>query len=283
MPEIKVIETVKEMQSWSRAEKTAGRGVGCVPTMGYLHEGHLSLIRECGRHAQSVVMTLFVNPAQFAPHEDLARYPRDFEGDCKKASAAGAHAVFYPSVAEMYPQGYQTYVTVEEVSKDMEGEFRPAHFRGVATVVLKLFNAVRPEFAVFGEKDYQQFKVIERMVKDLDLGIEIAGLPTIREPDGLAMSSRNVYLSPEQRKQALSISRSLFEAREAAQKGEREVASLIKAAVKHLVEAGLSIDYLEVRDAETLEKIERIERPARMLIAARVGPVRLIDNLELVF
>ena len=281
MATIKAIETVAQMQAWSAAERGAGRRVGCVPTMGYLHEGHLSLIRECRRRADKVVMTLFVNPTQFAPHEDFNRYPRDFEGDCQKAESAGAEVVFAPSVAEMYPEGYQTFVTVEGVSQGMEGEVRPTHFRGVATVVTKLFTAVKPQVAVFGEKDYQQLKVIERMVRDLNLGIEIVGLATVREPDGLAMSSRNVYLSPEERERALSISRALFAARAAVDNGEREIPALIKAAVKTIAAAGLVLDYLEIRDAETLSPLERLDRPARILIAARVGKTRLIDNLAL--
>jgi pantoate--beta-alanine ligase len=269
------------MQEFSDAEKGEGKIVGVVPTMGFLHEGHLSLIRECAKRAECVVMTLFVNPTQFAPHEDLQEYPRDFEGDCRKALEAGANAVFYPSVEEMYPEGFQTYVTVEEVTRDMEGEFRPVHFRGVATVCAKLFNAVRPRLAVFGEKDYQQLKVIERMVQDLNLGIEIIGLPTVREPDGMAMSSRNVYLAPEQRRAALSISRALFAAGDAAQKGERDAGALAEQAHKTILGAGLEIDYVEVRDARTLAPVRVIDRPARMLVAARIGSVRLIDNIGL--
>jgi pantoate--beta-alanine ligase len=279
MAGIKIIETIAEMQSWSEAEIRAGRGVGCVPTMGYLHEGHSSLIRECRKRAESVVMTLFVNPTQFAPHEDFTRYPRDFEGDCAKAAGSGAVAVFAPTVTEMYPEGYQTYVTVEGVSQGLEGEFRPTHFRGVATVVSKLFHAVKPAVAVFGEKDYQQLLVIKRMVQDLNLGIEIVGLPTVREPDGLAMSSRNVYLSPDERTRALAISRALFAAQEAAGKGERQLEPLVQAAVQTITQAGLAIDYLEIRDAESLQTIPALFRPARMLVAARCGKTRLIDNL----
>ncbi|HUT53636.1 MAG TPA: pantoate--beta-alanine ligase [bacterium] len=278
---IKVIKTVAAMQSWSEAQKRAGRSVGCVPTMGYLHDGHVALIRECAKLSDRVVMTLFVNPAQFGPREDLARYPRDFEGDCKKAAAGGAHAVFYPSVSEMYPEGYQTYVTVEEVTRDLEGAFRPIHFRGVATVCAKLFNAVRPTVAVFGEKDYQQLKTVERMARDLNLGLRIIGLPTVREPDGLAMSSRNVYLSADERRRALSISRALFAARDAVKNGEDRPYVLAKRALKTIAAEGLIPDYVEVRDAETLAPIKKIAAAARMLIAARVGKTRLIDNVAL--
>lgn len=278
---IKVIKTVAAMQAWSEKEKRAGRSVGCVPTMGCLHEGHVSLIRACAQMTDRVVMTLFVNPTQFAPHEDLAKYPRDFEGDCQKAAAGGAAAVFYPSAAEMYPEGYQTYVGVEELTRDLEGAFRPTHFRGVTTVCMKLFNAVRPAAAVFGEKDYQQLKVVERMVRDLNLGLRIVGLPTVREPDGLAMSSRNVYLSREEREQALSISRALFAARQAVRDGEDRPKTLMSRARKSIAAAGLDIDYVEIRDAETLGPIKKITGPARLLVAARAGKTRLIDNLAL--
>lgn len=278
---MKIIKTISEMQEWSDAERGAGRSVGCVPTMGYLHEGHLSLIEECARLTDKVVMTLFVNPTQFSPEEDLSQYPRDFDGDLEKAGGAGAHVVFFPSANEMYQEGYQTYVTVEDVSADMEGVSRPVHFRGVATVVTKLFQAVRPRVAIFGEKDFQQLKVIERMVRDLNMGVRIVGMPTVRDPDGIAMSSRNTYLSGEERERALSISRALFAARKAVEKGERGVGVLVEAATKTITEAGLDIDYVRVRDTETLKPIENIERPARMLIAARAGKTRLIDNIGL--
>jgi pantoate--beta-alanine ligase len=281
MRELQIVETVSAMRAWSRAARAAGRKVGCVPTMGYLHEGHLALLRECQRRADVVVMTLFVNPTQFGPHEDLDRYPRDFEGDCEKAAAAGAAVVFCPKAEEMYPPGYQTYVTVDELSRDLEGAFRPTHFRGVATVVTKLFHAVEPAVAVFGEKDYQQLKVIERMTRDLDWGIEIVGHPTVREPDGLAMSSRNVYLSSQERAQALSISQSLFAAQRAVEAGERDPLVLAAGARNHNMAAGGIIDYLEVRDADTLQTVLTLSRPARMLVAARVGKTRLIDNIAL--
>jgi pantoate--beta-alanine ligase len=281
MSDLEVIETVFAMQAWSEQQRRAGRTVGCVPTMGYLHEGHMSLIKECAGRADRVVMTLFVNPTQFAPHEDLDKYPRDFDGDCQKARQAGAHAVFYPSVREMYPDGFQTYVTVEEVSRDMEGEFRPVHFRGVATVCAKLFNAVRPSLAVFGEKDFQQLKVVQRMARDLNLGIEVLGMPTVREPDGLAMSSRNKYLDPDERKRALSISRALFAARDAVKAGEQNVKALCARAEQTIKQAGLEIDYVEIRDADTLLPIAKAKPPARMLIAASVKSARLIDNLEI--
>jgi len=279
--EVKVIRTVPEMQSWSSDLRRQGRSVGCVPTMGYLHAGHQSLIRESARRNDRTVMTLFVNPTQFAPHEDLSRYPRDFEGDCRKAAEAGAHVVFAPGVEDMYPSGYQTYVTVDEVSQGMEGAFRPTHFRGVATVVLKLFAATRPDVAFFGEKDYQQLAVIRRMVDDLHLGVEIIGMPTVREPDGLAMSSRNVYLKPEERRQALAISRALFAAQVAVKAGMTDPKRIAGDAAAAIAEAGLSVDYVEVREANTLAPLAVVDRPARILAAARIGNVRLIDNMAL--
>jgi len=278
---LKVIRTVSEMQSWSADQHNLGLSVGCVPTMGYLHAGHQALIRESGRRADRTVMTLFVNPTQFAPHEDLARYPRDFAGDCQKAGAAGAAVVFAPGVDDMYPAGYQTYVTVDEVSQTMEGAVRPTHFRGVATVVLKLFNAVRPDVAVFGEKDYQQLAVIRRLTLDLDLGIDIVGLPTVREPDGLAMSSRNVYLKPEERAAALAISRALFAAQAAVKAGAADPKQVAADAAAAIAGAGLAVDYVEVRDAATLAPLDAITGPGRILAAARIGSVRLIDNMAL--
>ena len=279
--DVKVIRTVPEMQAWSAEQRDQARSIGCVPTMGYLHAGHMALIKESVRRADRTVMTLFVNPTQFAPHEDLARYPRDFEGDCKKAGASGAVVVFAPGVEEMYPAGYQTYVTVDEASLGMEGAVRPIHFRGVATVVLKLFNAVRPDVAVFGEKDYQQLAVIRRMTADLDLAIDIVGLPTVREPDGLAMSSRNVYLKPDERAAALSISRALFAAQKAVKAGATDPKRIAGDAAAAIADAGLSVDYVEVRDPATLAPLDAITGPARILAAARIGAVRLIDNMAL--
>lgn len=278
---MQVIERAEDMQSWSESQRKAGLKVGCVPTMGFLHEGHLSLVEECARRSDKTVMTLFVNPGQFSPDEDFEDYPRDFQGDCDKAEERGAELVFAPSVSEMYPEDFQTCVNVENITRDLEGAHRPTHFRGVATVVFKLFNAVRPHLAVFGEKDYQQLKVIEQMVKDLNMGVEIVGLPTVREEDGIAMSSRNVYLSSSQREQALAISRALFDAESRVKNGEQDPAIIVKNAVNKIIEAGLAIDYVVVRDADTLEEIPSIDRPARMLIAARVDKVRLIDNTGL--
>lgn len=278
---MQVIKQVEQMRRWSESQRSKGLTVGCVPTMGFLHEGHLSLLRECSRRADRVVMTLFVNPSQFSAGEDYEDYPRDFEGDCKNAEQCGADVAFAPSVEEMYPEGYQTYVSVTEVSRDMEGAIRFGHFPGVVTIVTKLFNAVLPHLAVFGEKDYQQLKVIERLVEDLNMGVEIAGLPTVREDDGMAMSSRNVYLSGPQRQQALAISRSLFEARQAVQNGERESSVLRYDAAVKIKSAGMEVDYVAVRDSVTLEPLVKIDRPARMLIAARLGSIRLIDNMQL--
>ncbi len=278
---IEVLQTVRSMRARSEEARRKGLIVGCVPTMGYLHEGHLSLIGECARRSDLVVMTLFVNPTQFAPGEDLDKYPRDFEGDLAKARGAGAHAVFYPGPDEMYPEGYRTFVTVEDLTRDMEGASRPTHFRGVATVVTKLFGAVRPHLAVFGEKDFQQLKVIERASQDLNLGVEIIGMPTVREPDGLAMSSRNVYLSAGERARALSISGALFAASDAVEKGALDPVSLALEARRAMEKERLEVDYVEVRDERTLDPIKKIMGPARMLAAARVGKTRLIDNVRL--
>jgi pantoate--beta-alanine ligase len=276
---IEVIETVSEMRKWSMKHKTNGLKVGCIPTMGYLHKGHMSLIEEAAKRADKVVMTLFVNPTQFAPGEDLEKYPRDFDGDCNKAKESGADAVFYPCVEQMYPDGYQTYITVNDITCDMEGASRPTHFRGVATVVNKLFMATIPDLAVFGEKDYQQLQVIRRMADDLNMGVEIIGMDTVRESDGLAMSSRNIYLSPEQRQSALSIGKSLFEARESVSKGETNPLAICEIAKRNISDAGLLADYVEVRDAKSLFPFDIIDKKARLLIAARAGKTRLIDNL----
>ncbi len=279
---IQVIKAASEMQKLSERLRSEGKTIGCVPTMGYLHEGHLSLIREARIRADVVVISIFVNPTQFGPSEDLDTYPRDMEGDLKKAEALSVDYVYLPSNEEMYPQGYQTYISVELLSQGLCGASRPTHFRGVATVVAKLFNIMKPHMAFFGEKDYQQLKVIERMVKDLNFDIEIIGMPTLREKDGIAMSSRNGYLSHEERRQALSLNKALRHAQALAGKGERRAAVLIQEARKIIEnQAPVKIDYLEIRDAETLQKVEEIHGPARILVAAFLGKSRLIDNMSI--
>jgi pantoate--beta-alanine ligase len=261
--------------------------------MGYLHEGHLSLMREARRLADApearrvgrpgrAVATIFVNPTQFGPNEDLARYPRDLEGDLAKCGAAGIDRVLAPSdPARVYAAAHETWVTVERVSQGLCGGARPGHFRGVATIVAKLFNLTLPHAAVFGEKDFQQLAVIRAMVRDLSFGIDVVGMPIVREPDGLALSSRNAYLSPDERGRALSLSRALFDARDAAGRGERDAESLRARAREGLAAAGVRVDYVELVDPERLEPVTRAEPGTRMLVAAFVGKTRLIDNLRL--
>lgn len=260
--------------------KRRGERLALVPTMGYLHDGHASLIREAARRADRVAVTIFVNPTQFGPTEDLDRYPRDLAGDLKTCGEAGAWLVYAPAdPAEVYPPGFQTWVEVTEISRGLCGARRPGHFRGVATVVSKLFLLFRPDLAFFGEKDFQQLALLRRMVRDLDLDpyLELVGMPIVREPDGLALSSRNAYLSPDERKRALCLSRALAAAEAAYEKGERSAAAILALARQELREAD-RIDYVELVDAETLAPIDRIERPACLLLAAYLGKTRLIDN-----
>lgn len=277
---MQVIRKIKEMQKISDSLREEKKRIGFVPTMGYLHEGHLSLVRKAKDLCDSVVVSIFVNPTQFGPGEDYERYPRDEERDRALLDAAGVDFLFIPEVDEMYPSGYETFVEVTEVSKGLCGDFRPGHFRGVATVVAKLFNMVNPHLAVFGEKDYQQLLVIKRMVEDLDFDIEIIPGVTVREGDGIAMSSRNAYLSAPERKRATILYQSLKKGIHLFEPGERKVSTLLKA-VKESIESveGVTLQYVEIRDAETLERIKEIRRPAVIAVAAIVGPVRLIDNM----
>jgi len=283
-----LIRDPAEWQSRCTAARDSGRRIALVPTMGFLHRGHLSLMHEARRRADEggspglSLATIFVNPTQFGPAEDLARYPRDLDGDLAKCAQAGVDWVFAPGSTEsMYPPGFQTWVDVEEVSKGLCGARRPGHFRGVATVVAKLFGLSRPHLAVFGEKDWQQLQVIRRMVRDLDMGLEVLGMPIVREEDGLALSSRNAYLSPAERERATAISRSLFEAQGRAREGERSSRALAERALARLAEAGLEPDYVEVVHPGTLEPVARAEPGSRMLAAAFVGKPRLIDNVAL--
>jgi pantoate--beta-alanine ligase len=280
---LQIVRTIEEAARFCERIRLEGKTLALVPTMGFLHEGHLSLMREGRRRADTLVASIFVNPTQFGPREDLSLYPRDPQGDVQKCESAGVAMLFTPSPEEMYPQGFQTFVEVTDVSRGLCGEKRPGHFRGVATVVAKLFNIVRPHMAFFGEKDYQQLQVIKALNRDLGFGIEIVGLPTVREPDGLAMSSRNSYLSPEERAQALSLSRGLRAAQHLARSGVAGVRELVTAVRRELEAAGVREDYVEVVDAFTLERLARWEpcRPARALVAAFVGRTRLIDNLPL--
>ncbi len=277
-----VIRAPAEMRARAEDQRRDGRRVCVVPTMGFLHEGHLALLRAGRARSDLLIMTLFVNPTQFGPNEDLARYPRDEAGDIDKARAAGVDLVFAPDAAAMYPAGYQTTVEVRELAAPLCGASRPGHFAGVASVVCKLFHITQPHEAVFGRKDFQQLAIIRRMVRDLDLGIEIVDVPIVREPDGLAMSSRNAYLAPEERRQALALSRGLGAAEERFRAGERRTAALVAAARRELDAAPLArVDYLELRDAETLGAIEAIEAPAVLALAVFFGKTRLIDNTVL--
>jgi pantoate--beta-alanine ligase len=268
----------------AEADEVRGRGerIVLVPTMGALHAGHVRLMEEGRRRGDRLVLSIFVNPAQFGPKEDLSKYPRTLEADLEKAEAARVDVAFVPSPAAMYPPGYQSYIEVRELQKGLCGERRPGHFVGVATVVAKLFNIVRPHVAVFGEKDFQQLAVVKRMSADLDLGVEIIAAPTVREPDGLAMSSRNSYLSPPDRARAPAIFQGLTAAKQAAAGGERHAAVLIDRARSIIAPAVDKLEYLELVDAETLASVNTIAAGKRvvMLVAAFVGGTRLIDNLR---
>jgi pantoate--beta-alanine ligase len=275
-----VVRTLPELRARVGAWKRAGLKVGFVPTMGALHEGHLSLVRQAFQRADRVLVSIFVNPSQFAPTEDLARYPRDEAGDLDKLAAAGAQLVWMPDVAVMYPEGHATWVTVDGPSQGLESVTRPHFFRGVATVVAKLLNQAQADVAVFGEKDYQQLLVVRRLVRDLAIPTEIEAGATVREPDGLAMSSRNAYLAPAERRAAAALHRVLAATAEAlADRGPAE--PRLEAARRQLVAEGCaSVDYLELRDAATLAPMAAVdERPARLLAAVLLGQVRLIDNV----
>jgi pantoate--beta-alanine ligase len=256
-----------------------GRKIAVVPTMGALHEGHLALLRAARAKADVVILTIFVNPTQFGPKEDLSRYPRDEAGDLAKARTCGIDLAFCPDVASMYPPGAQTFIEVRELQQPLCGASRPGHFAGVATVVAKLFNATKPHVAVFGEKDYQQLAIIRRMVRDLDFDIEIASIPIIREADGLAMSSRNAYLSAEQRVAALSLSKGLAAAEALVKAGEKSAAKILAAARAPIEAESLArIDYLELRHAAELTPVDTLTEKAVLAMAVFVGATRLIDN-----
>ncbi len=284
-------ELIRDPVAWQHrciAARDGGVRVALVPTMGYLHEGHLSLMREARRRADEggrrglSLATIFVNPTQFGPSEDLSRYPRDLAGDLAKCASAGVDAVLAPEdPSAVYPPGFQTWVEVSEVSQGLCGASRPGHFRGVATVVAKLLGLSRPHVALFGEKDWQQLQVIRRMVKDLDMGVEVAGMPIVREADGLALSSRNAYLSAEERPRAVAISRALEEACRLAAAGERDPATLAARVAADLAAAGLRVDYVELVHPETLRPVPSAVPGTRALVAAFLGRTRLIDNVAL--
>jgi len=278
---MKVITSVAGMKSLARQWKKEGKKVGFVPTMGYLHEGHLSLVRESKKRADVTVVSIFVNPAQFGPNEDFKKYPRDLEKDSAYLEQAGVDGLFYPDAAEIYPPGYRTYVEVHGLQDRLCGKSRPGHFRGVVTIILKLFDIVGPDLAFFGAKDAQQVLIIEKMAADLDLGTEVVTCPIVRDPDGLALSSRNAYLSSEERKAALVLSRSLRWAERAISAGERDAAKVI-AGIRSLIEAEplARVDYVEAVDPLDLDSVVEIRGGVLIALAAFVGSTRLIDNLR---
>ena len=278
---MQVVHTISELRSFVRTAQAHGERVALVPTMGALHEGHLSLCEVGRQHAQVIIITIFVNPLQFGPQEDLGRYPRQLAIDCDLCRVRGVDLVFAPDVREMYPDGFQTHVEVGAIAERWCGASRPGHFRGVATIVSKLLNMAMADVAVFGEKDYQQLQVIRRLAADLDHPTTILGAPIAREPDGLAMSSRNIYLDADERHRALAISQALAAAQQRVQAGERDAAALGRAIAEAIAAAGGRIDYAAVVDAATLEPLTLLDRPARVLVAAHFGRTRLLDNCAL--
>ena len=279
---MKIIDTVNKMQDFSNRARQEGRIVGFVPTMGYLHEGHLSLIRIAREKADIVVVSIYVNPTQFGPNEDLEKYPRDFQRDEALAGEEDVDVIFYPSDHEMYPRGFLTTVTVHGITEVLCGASRPHHFQGVTTICAKLFHAVLPHFAVFGQKDYQQYVVIKRIVEDLNFNLDVIMGPIVREPDGLAMSSRNTYLSSEERRDALAIQAALKKAETMVKQGERRTGPLIHE-MTALLESGKSIriDYVKIVDPDHLNDLELIQDKAVAALAVFAGKTRLIDNIIL--
>ncbi len=276
---MQIVKLPDEMQRLADGARARGERIALVPTMGYLHEGHLALMREGRRRAGVLVASVFVNPTQFGANEDLARYPRDFDRDCELMRRVPVDVVFAPEAPAIYPERFQTWIEVTEVTRGLCGQSRPIHFRGVTTVVAKLFNIVKPQVALFGEKDFQQLRAIQRMVADLNFDIEIVPVPIVREPDGLAMSSRNAYLTAAEREQALGLSRALKAVRERFEAGRTTPSELIRIAAETLSAMPLlSIEYVEVVDAETLTPATSLDRPVLVALAVRVGKVRLIDN-----
>jgi pantoate--beta-alanine ligase len=275
---VKTVRTVADLRA---ALADAPRPVGLVPTMGFFHDGHLSLMRAARAGNETVVVSLFVNPSQFGPGEDLASYPRDEERDLRLAEAQGVDIVFAPAVEEVYPAGFATSVEVDGLTGPLDGASRPGHFKGVTTIVTKLFNMARPDVAYFGQKDAQQALVIDKLVRDLDMPVRVEVCPTVREPDGLAMSSRNAYLTPEDRERAPAISRALRAAEQAVERGQVDAEAVIAAARGELDEAGIEPEYLELRSATDLAPAQRVNGSTLLAVAARVGTARLIDNTML--
>jgi len=279
---VKIVTTISDMQHWADAARARRQRIGLVPTMGYLHDGHLSLVDESRRRTDLTVASIFVNPLQFGASEDLERYPRDVERDTRVLSDAGTSVLFLPEVGAIYPEGYQTTVTVERVTRGLCGATRPTHFRGVTTVVAKLFNIVKPHVAVFGCKDFQQFVTIRRMAADLNYGIEIIGAPIVREADGVAMSSRNAYLNASERVAARCLSRALAAADEVVRSGEVDGLRILAAARRMIADEPLArLDYAVLADPESLDEVMTVHAPTLLALAVFVGKTRLIDNLIL--
>ncbi len=279
---MQIVRSVARMQKLALKLKKQGKTIALVPTMGALHRGHLELVKRASRLADITVVSIFVNPTQFAPHEDFSRYPRNLALDCKLLRPLGVDIVFHPQPQDVYPAGFDTYVVPEKMATILDGESRPTHFKGVDTVVLKLFNIVQPDFAVFGRKDLQQSVVIKQMVKDLNVPVRIVVAPTVRDADGLALSSRNAYLSVDAHRRAPAISRSLFAARQLVLSGERNAAKIRNFIRRRLVkDAEADVDYVSVADAETLAELKRISGRIAISLACRIDGVRLIDNIVL--
>lgn len=281
---MKIIRTVEEMKEFSKKIKESGKPIGFVPTMGYLHEGHLSLVRKAKEENNTVVTSIFVNPTQFAPTEDLDQYPRDEKGDSAKLKKEGVAAIFIPTINEIYPVDYQTYVEVTELTKNLCGRSRPTHFRGVTTIVLKLFKIVNPDRAYFGKKDYQQFRVIEKMCRDLNFDVKIVPCSIVREKDGVAMSSRNKHLTEEERRDAIILHQSLEKGKEIILNGERNSSKIIRT-MKNMIGSKKTlkkIDYVSIVDLYTLKDLHYVDRNILIAVAAHFGKVRLIDNIEVI-
>ena len=277
-----ILRSVAEMKAFSRERRAAGATIGLVPTMGYLHEGHLSLVRGCRANADLTVVSIFVNPTQFGPKEDLRSYPRDLERDVKMLEREGADVVFVPPEDAIYPAGYGTFVEVQGLQDKLCGRSRPGHFRGVCTIVLKLFNIVRPDVAFFGWKDAQQLIILQKMARDLDLDVRVEGLPLVRDVDGLALSSRNSYLSAEERRAALVLSKGLREAEAMIRAGEKNARPIIAKLINTMGREPLArIDYLEIVSMDDFAPLERIDGDALVALAVHIGKTRLIDNIRI--
>lgn len=275
---MKLLYTKAEVQSWTKNIQTQGSTICLVPTMGFFHAGHIALMKRAGEIADTVLVSLFVNPSQFAPGEDLSTYPRDFAADCRKAESAGVDGLFCPDVQEMYPQHCQTSIGVESLSHQLCGMSRPTHFNGVATVVTKLFNICGADYAIFGEKDFQQLAVIKQMVADLNIPVQIHSLPIVREPDGLAMSSRNSYLSGEERKQALCLSKGLCLGRKLVASGILDSRIIIEKVAEFCRDSAASIDYIAIINKSTLDDSPHVDGQTLLAMAVKIGKTRLLDN-----